>query len=126
MRFALLATTESKVQAKFLFDSFSVRSRLVGVPLLGPRQFAAINQIFQPVAQATEHGPGFGNRAREHEFTTTQIVRIVSGALPDGQALKVARGCGPLLDISVSEFMKLRKNESAAYIFFRRAINSSL
>jgi hypothetical protein len=49
--------------------------------------------------------------ARDHGFTTTQIVRIASGSLPYREALKVAREYAPLLDISVSEFMRLRKNE---------------
>lgn len=49
--------------------------------------------------------------AREQGFTTIQIVRVVSGALPYREALKVAREYAPLLDIPVSEFMRLRKNE---------------
>ncbi len=49
--------------------------------------------------------------AKEARMTTGQIVRIVSGCLPYREALKVAHDYAPLLEISVSEFMELRKNE---------------
>jgi hypothetical protein len=49
--------------------------------------------------------------AKEAGMTTGQIIRIVSGCLPHREALKVARDYAPLLDVSVSEFMELRKNE---------------
>lgn len=49
--------------------------------------------------------------AKECGMTTTQIVRIVSGCLSYREALEVARDYAPLLEISVSEFMALRKNE---------------
>jgi hypothetical protein len=49
--------------------------------------------------------------AKEAGMSTTEIVRIVSGCLPYAEALKVAREYSPLLEITVSEFMKLRKNE---------------
>jgi hypothetical protein len=49
--------------------------------------------------------------ARESGFTTRQIVRIVSGALSYREALKVAGDYAPLLDITVSEFMRLRRND---------------
>jgi hypothetical protein len=49
--------------------------------------------------------------AKEAGMTTAQIVRIVSGCLPYREALDVARDYAPLLGISVSEFMELRKNE---------------
>jgi DNA-binding XRE family transcriptional regulator len=49
--------------------------------------------------------------AKEAGLTTAQIVRIVSGCLTYREALKVAQDYAPLLEISVSEFMELRKNE---------------
>jgi hypothetical protein len=49
--------------------------------------------------------------AKEAGMSIEQIVRIVSGCLPYREALEVARDYAPLLEISVSEFMKLRKNE---------------
>ena len=49
--------------------------------------------------------------AREHGFTTREIVRIASGALPHQEALKVASEYAPLIGITVAEFMRLRKNE---------------
>jgi len=49
--------------------------------------------------------------AKESGMTTAEIVRIVSGCLPHGEALKVAREYAPLLEVSVSEFMELRRNE---------------
>ena len=47
--------------------------------------------------------------AMEHGFTTAQIVKIVSGGLPYQEVKKVAREYAPLLGISVTEFMRLRK-----------------
>jgi len=44
-------------------------------------------------------------------MTTAEIIRTVSGCLDYRAALEVARDYAPLLDISVSEFMQLRKNE---------------
>lgn len=49
--------------------------------------------------------------ARENGWSTVKIVRAVSGALSHREALKVARDWAPLLDLSVAEFMKLRKNQ---------------
>lgn len=49
--------------------------------------------------------------AQENGFTTIEIVRIVSGALPHRDAQKVAETYAPLLHLTVAEFMKLRKNE---------------
>jgi hypothetical protein len=49
--------------------------------------------------------------AEEAGMSKAQIVRIVSGCLAYPEALEVAREYSPLLGISVSEFMKLRKNE---------------
>jgi hypothetical protein len=49
--------------------------------------------------------------AREKGWSTTKIVRTVSGSLSHREALKVAREWASLLDLSVTEFMKLRKNQ---------------
>jgi len=49
--------------------------------------------------------------AKESGMTTEEIVRIVSGCLSYREALDVARGYAPLLEISVAEFMRLRRNE---------------
>jgi hypothetical protein len=49
--------------------------------------------------------------AKENGMTTIEIVRIVSGCLSYREALKRAHEFAPLLDISVSEFMEMRKNE---------------
>lgn len=49
--------------------------------------------------------------AREKGWSTVRIVRAVSGALSHREALKVARDWAPLLGLSVTEFMQLRKNE---------------
>lgn len=49
--------------------------------------------------------------AREKGWSTVKIVRTVSGALSHREALKVAREWAPLLGLSLTEFMKLRKNE---------------
>jgi hypothetical protein len=49
--------------------------------------------------------------ARENGWSTLEIVRTVSGSLSYREALKVARDWAPLLGLSVTEFMRLRKNE---------------
>jgi hypothetical protein len=49
--------------------------------------------------------------AREKGWSVVRIVRTVSGALSHREALKVARDWAPLLGLSVTEFMQLRKNE---------------
>ena len=49
--------------------------------------------------------------AREKGWTTIKTVRAISGSLAYGEALKVAREWAPLLEISVAEFMRLRRNE---------------
>jgi hypothetical protein len=49
--------------------------------------------------------------AKEAGMSTREIVRIVSGCLPYSEALAVAREYSPLLEITVSEFTKLRKND---------------
>jgi hypothetical protein len=49
--------------------------------------------------------------AKESGMTTIEIVRIVSACLSYREALKRAHEFAPLLEISVSEFMQMRKNE---------------
>lgn len=49
--------------------------------------------------------------ARQKGWSTVKIVRTVSGSLPYSEALKVAHEWAALLGLSVSEFMKMRKNE---------------
>ena len=44
-------------------------------------------------------------------WSNQRIVREMSAGLPYAEALVLARKAAPLLDISVSEFMRLRKNE---------------
>jgi hypothetical protein len=49
--------------------------------------------------------------ARSRGWPTRRIVREMSGALPHADALRLARKTAPLLDITVREFMRLRKND---------------
>lgn len=49
--------------------------------------------------------------AKESGMTTVEIVRVVSGCLTYREALKRAHEFAPLLEISVSEFMQMRRNE---------------
>ena len=49
--------------------------------------------------------------AREKGWSNIKIVRTISGSLPYSEALKVAREWAPLLDLTIPEFMKMRKNE---------------
>ena len=48
--------------------------------------------------------------ARANGMTTLEIVRALTGAMSYAEALRVARRAAPLLGISISEFMQLRKN----------------
>ncbi len=52
--------------------------------------------------------------AREKGWSTVKIVRTVSGSLSHHEALNVAREWAPLLGLSVTEFMKLRKKQISA------------
>ena len=49
--------------------------------------------------------------AKARGWPTERIVREMSGGLPYSEAMSLARKAAPLLDITVSEFMRLRKNE---------------
>lgn len=49
--------------------------------------------------------------AKSRGWPTERIVREMSGGLPHAEAMNLARKAAPLLDITVSEFMRLRKNE---------------
>lgn len=48
--------------------------------------------------------------AKEAGFSTAEIVRTVSGCLSYNEAMEVAREYAPLLEISVKDFMELRRN----------------
>lgn len=49
--------------------------------------------------------------ARRNGLTTAQIVRALSANLTYTEALVLARRAAPLLEIKISEFMRLRRNE---------------
>lgn len=49
--------------------------------------------------------------ARAQSWPTQRIVREMSAGMTYADAMKLARKAAPLLDISVTEFMRLRKNE---------------
>jgi hypothetical protein len=49
--------------------------------------------------------------AKARDWPTMRIVREMSAGLSYAEGMKLARKAAPLLDISVSEFMRLRKNE---------------
>jgi len=49
--------------------------------------------------------------AKARGWSTRRIVREMSSGLSYADALGLARKAAPLLDITVSEFMRLRKNE---------------
>jgi len=49
--------------------------------------------------------------AKARGWPTERIVREMSLGLPYLEAKNLARRAAPLLDITVSEFMRLRKNE---------------
>ena len=49
--------------------------------------------------------------AKSAGFTAREIVRELTRGMTYADALELARRAAPLLDIKVSEFMRLRKNE---------------
>lgn len=48
--------------------------------------------------------------AKSKGMTTAQIVRALSANMVHADALVLARRAAPLLDIKVSEFMRMRRN----------------
>jgi hypothetical protein len=48
--------------------------------------------------------------AKSRGHTTTRIVRALSANMTYPEALALARRAAPLLEIKVSEFMRLRRN----------------
>jgi hypothetical protein len=48
--------------------------------------------------------------ARSRGMTTIQIVQALSANLPYAEAVVLGRRAAPLLDLKVSEFMRLRRN----------------
>jgi hypothetical protein len=49
--------------------------------------------------------------AKANDMTTREIVRELTRGRVYSDALKFAKRAAPLLDITVAEFMRLRKNE---------------
>jgi len=49
--------------------------------------------------------------AKARGWPTSRIVREMCSGLPYLEAMKLARKAAPLLDIPVSEFRRLRKND---------------
>jgi hypothetical protein len=49
--------------------------------------------------------------ARAQGWSTQRIVREMSAGMTYADTMKLARKAGPLLDISVTEFLRLRKNK---------------
>lgn len=49
--------------------------------------------------------------ARSKGLTTTQIVRVLSANMTYAEALLLARRAAPLLEIKVSEFLRMRRND---------------
>ena len=49
--------------------------------------------------------------AKANDITTREIARELTRGMIYSDALKFAKRSAPLLDISVAEFMRLRKNE---------------
>jgi hypothetical protein len=49
--------------------------------------------------------------AKARGWSTERIVREMSAGMVHSDALNLARKAAPLLDLTISEFMRLRKNE---------------
>jgi hypothetical protein len=47
--------------------------------------------------------------ARAHNLTDREIVRALTGSMPYGEARKTAEKAAPLLEMTIKEFMDLRK-----------------
>ena len=63
------------------------------------------------ICNLEERAPALIQMAKARGWPTVRIVREMSSGLPYREAMKLARKAAPLLDITVSEFMRLRKNE---------------
>ena len=48
--------------------------------------------------------------AKSHGMSTEQIIRALTGGMVYKDALRLARRAAPIMDLSVQEFMQLRKN----------------
>jgi hypothetical protein len=55
--------------------------------------------------------------AKARGWSNERIVRELSTGLPYAEALNLARRAAPLLNLTVSEFMRLRKNECSSGVF---------
>ena len=53
---------------------------------------------------------GFLQLFRANGLTTSEIVRALTGSMSYAEAIKIARRAAPILEITVSEFLRLRKN----------------
>ncbi|MGD0411421.1 MAG: hypothetical protein ABSC18_06930 [Verrucomicrobiota bacterium] len=49
--------------------------------------------------------------AKAEKMSTREIVRVLTRGMTHADALRLGRRAAPLLEISVTEFMRLRKNE---------------
>jgi len=49
--------------------------------------------------------------ARAHDLSDRDIVRALTGSMSYEEARKIAQRAAPLLEISIKEFMELRKND---------------
>jgi hypothetical protein len=49
--------------------------------------------------------------ARSRGWPTIKIVRAMSAGLSHRDALRLARKAAPLLDITITEFLRLRRND---------------
>ncbi|MBL9177996.1 MAG: hypothetical protein JNM65_08030 [Verrucomicrobiaceae bacterium] len=49
--------------------------------------------------------------AKSNGMTNEQIIRALTGAMTYREALRVAGKAAPIIDLTVQEFMRLRRNE---------------
>jgi len=50
--------------------------------------------------------------AKAHGLSDQQIIRTLTGSMTHREALRVAGKAAPMMDMTVHEFMRLRRNES--------------
>jgi hypothetical protein len=89
-----------------------------------PWVFLAFNRVVSDeILRCTDLAAAI-QMAKANGMTTREIVRELTRGMSYSDALRLARRAAPLLDIGVSEFMQLRRNEcgSSPFEFGEKAI----
>ena len=71
---------------------------------------AQLNKMSEEILRYTDLAAAV-QMAKAAGLTTTEIIRELTRGMTYTEALKFGKRAAPLLDITVGEFMRLRKNE---------------